>query len=219
MRNRAYCFLRFEYLAGLMVLLFCVPCFSKPPAINVLELNRAYAQNNQESLPVVSLMKWGTPLFVLYSDGRLVAGDQNSRRPRFTQLSEYEMADVMSKISTVEGLWSISADYNLTPNTSDQPLHVLTLRIPGKIQKSVSVYGNLDNPSPTDPRPPKAFMSVLDLIAKLTPPKMKPWDPGYIEVYWGDYSYAPDQRRKVSHGKETRLRRVSHRRHVGFSRD
>jgi hypothetical protein len=34
---------------------------------------------------------------------------------------------------------------------------------------------------------------MLRLLERLTPREITPWDPGYVEVYWSDYSYAPNQ--------------------------
>jgi hypothetical protein len=141
-------------------------------------------------------MEGGIPLFLLYPDGRLFVGRLESKRPDFALLSASELSEVLSKISRIaEGLWGLSGDYDLSPNgvvISDQPMHVLTLRVPGKQEIRVSVYGNLDTPLQGSLLPPKAFTTLLKLLPTLIPKKMLPWDPGYVEIHWSDYSYAPD---------------------------
>jgi hypothetical protein len=175
----------------LLPLAVCQPGLAQPELYRVPALQRAYAANNQDQLPTVSLMDGGIPLFLLYPDGRLLVRSRRSKRPGFATLSDSELSEVLAKISCVEGLWSLSGHYDLTP-WSDQPEHVLTLRIPGRPEKCISVYGNLDAPLQGSSLPPEAFATLMRLLPTLVPKEMQPWDPGYIEVYWSDYSYAPD---------------------------
>jgi hypothetical protein len=188
--------MRLSVSAILLPLAMCQPGLSQSEPYSVPDLQRAYAANNREQRPTVSLMDWGTPLFLLYPDGRLLVGSHRSNRPEFAPLSDSELSDVLSKISRIaEGLWGLSGDYDLSPNgvvISDQQTHVLTLRVPGMQEIRVSVYGNLDPPLEGSLSPPKAFTTLLKLLPTLIPNRTQPWDPGYVEVYWSDYSYAPD---------------------------
>ncbi len=155
-------------------------------------LQQAYATNNAEVLPLVSLMEGGTPLFLLFPDGRLIVGTPQTKRPGFTQLTDHDLQVVVSSLTQLDDFWLLSANYDLAPNVTHQPEHALTLRLPGKPEKSVAVYGALSAPFPA-PVPPAAFTTMLRLLERLTPRELTPWDPGYVEVYWSDYSYAPDQ--------------------------
>lgn len=154
-------------------------------------LQQAYAANNAKTLPIVSLMDGGTPLFLLYPDGRLLVGNRQSNRPGFARITDHDLQVLTALLTPLDDFWQLSAHYNLTEWTH-QPEHVLTLRLPGRPEKSVSVYGALDARFPA-PMPPPAFTTMLRLLERLTPRELTPWNPGYVEVYWGDYSYAPDQ--------------------------
>jgi hypothetical protein len=186
---------RLAFISIFLPVALCQSGLSQSERFNMPDLQRAYAANNKEQLPTVSLMDWGTPLFLLYPDGRLLVGSHRSKRPDFASLSESELSEVLSRISRVKGLWSLSANYDLSPSgttVSDQPLLVLTLRVPGLKEKHVSVYGNLEAPFPGSSHPPEAFATLLRLLPALIPKDMQPWDPGYVEIYWSDYGYAPD---------------------------
>lgn len=156
------------------------------------KLQQAYATNNAEVLPMVSLMEGGTPLFLLYPDGRLIVGTPQSIRPGFARITNHDLQVVVSSLTQLDDFWQLSAYYDLAPNITHQPEHALTLRLPGKPEKSVAIYGALNAPFPA-PLPPPAFAVMLKIIERLTPRELTPWDPGYVEVYWSDYSYAPDE--------------------------
>lgn len=136
-------------------------------------------------------MNWGRPIFVLFPDGRLIVGDTESKRPMTALLSDAEMADVLSKISGITGLWGLFQKYDLFPATN-QPLHILTLRLPRRTERHVEVHGPLDAPRENSVPPPRAFADFLELLPTLQPDGMEPWDPGYVEINWADYSHAPD---------------------------
>ena len=188
--------MRLSVFAFLSALATCQPGLSQAGLYSIPDLQLAYAANNKDQLPAVSLMDRGTPLFLLYPDGRLLVGRRGAKRPEFASLSDSELSDVLSKISMIaEGLWGLSGDYDLSPNgvvISDQQTHVLTLRVPGMQEMRVSVYGNLDTPFQGSLSPPTAFTALLKLLPTLIPKRTHPWDPGYVEIYWSDYSYAPD---------------------------
>lgn len=208
--------MRSAFLPVLLVLAFSAGLSAQAEEFNLAELQKAYAANNAEALPAVSLMYYGTPLFLLYPDGRLLVGNPLSKRPGFTRLTDHDFQILTSSLASLDAFWRLSAYYNLAPNMSDQPLHVLTLRLPGRPEKSVSVYGALDAPFPTpapppafttlllhstgrtqgerqSSAPPPAFTAMLRLLERLTPRELTPWDPGYVEIYWSDYNYAPDE--------------------------
>ena len=182
----------FRLRAALLLMASTLWFSAQADEFNLAELKRAYAANNAEALPTVSFMRGGIPLFLLYPDGRLLVGNRQSKRPGFVQLSAKEYAFALSQLAPNDDFWRLSGKYNLAPNLSDQPEHVLTLRLPGKPAKEVSVYGALDAPFPAT-LPPHAFTVVRNILPQLTPTELQPWDPGYVEINWSDYSYAPDQ--------------------------
>jgi hypothetical protein len=160
---------------------------------NVEEIQKAYAANNRDDLPLVSWMNWGMPQFLLYSDGLLMVANQHSKsRLAIARFSEQELSGVLKILSAKDAFWLLSPSYELT-TWSDQPLHVITVRIPGKKVLGVSVNGDLKPRMEGDENPPPAFTEFVAALSAVTPETMKPWDPGYVEIVWSDYDYAPDR--------------------------
>jgi hypothetical protein len=53
------------------------------------------------------------------------------------------------------------------------------------------VYGKLEKAYPDDTNAPNEFREVTTLLSKIRPSSSVPWDPGYVELGFADYSYAP----------------------------
>jgi len=178
-------------VALLFVAVSAIPSYGTEP-FNLSELQKAYAANNRDDLPLVSWMDWGMPKFLLYPDGSLLAEDLHSKsRLAIARLSGEELNDVLKKLSATDAFWLLSPSYELTKR-SDHPQHVITVRIPGKSTFSVSVYGNLSPKMDDEVQPPPAFLGFIAALSSVTPERMVPWDPGYVEIIWADYGYAPD---------------------------
>lgn len=179
-------------LVSLLLLTVLTP-LGAADAFDQARLQRVYAANNSDELPLVSWMDWGIPKFVLYADGTIIAAEQAPKKGLVSmQLGADELQRLLSSLSTQEAFWSLGSKYELS-RASDQPLSVVTVRIPGKKRKSVSVYGRLQPRSADGSKPPEAFMQFIDALAAQTSGRMTRWDPGYVEILWSDYGYAPDR--------------------------
>ncbi|MEQ1843368.1 MAG: hypothetical protein ABL994_23425, partial [Verrucomicrobiales bacterium] len=97
---------------------------------------------------------------------------------------------MLAKIESQDAFWELAPNYSLT-RWSEQPQNVVSLRLPGKEPKSVSVYGQLIASARDHEAPPSAFVSCIELLKSLIPQETTPWDPGYVEIGWADYGYAP----------------------------
>lgn len=161
-------------------------------AIDVDEVKRAYAVNNQADLPVVRWLTWGTPKFILYPDGELIVPNSRAKsRMGKANLSPQDFSAAAAKIGAQLEFWKLAPSYRLT-RQSEQPLNIVSLRLPGREAITVRVYGPLTARSKDDESAPTAFTSFLDVLNSLIPPDTVPWDPGYVEIGWGAYDYAPD---------------------------
>lgn len=161
--------------------------------IDTEAVQRAYAANNTNDVPLVWWMNGGMPMFLLYADGSLMVADRQSKSGLTTaRLSKDDLNAALKKVSAQDGFWLLSPRHELTTWT-DQALNTVSVRIPGKTVVSVSVYGSLTSRSKNAGSPPEAFTRFLDTLAGVTPEKMQPWDPGYVEILWADYDYAPDR--------------------------
>lgn len=156
-------------------------------------LQRAYVANNADDLPIVSWMIYGFAEFLLYSDGTLMAADAHAKsRLSAAKLTREEMEQVVDTLARREGFLALKPYYELT-TWRHQALNMVTLRIPGKPVVSVAVYGELKPRAKEGAIPPAEFTEFLDLLTSLIPKKMKPWDPGYVEIHWMDCANAVDQ--------------------------
>lgn len=162
-------------------------------AIDVDEVKRAYAVNNQADLPVVRWLTWGTPKFILYPDGELTVPNSRAKsRMGKANLGPQDFSAAMAKIGAQLEFWKLTPNYRLT-RQSEQPLNIVSLRLPGREAITVRVYGPLTARSKDDESAPTAFTSCLDVLSSLIPPDTVPWDPGYVEIGWVAYDYAPDR--------------------------
>jgi len=179
-------------LLSLLLLAVISPLGAANP-FDQVQLQRAYAANNRDELPIVSWMNGGRPKFVLYADGTILAAAEAPTKGLVAmQLTSDELQRVLGALSTQDAFWSLRSSYELTRG-SDQPLNTVTICIPGKEQKSVEVYGRFQPLAPETAKPPEAFVQFIDALSALTSGRMKPWDPGYVEILWTDYDYAPDR--------------------------
>jgi hypothetical protein len=182
--------LTFASLCGFLVVVLRLQAVG---AFDSGSLQRLYIKNNSNESPVVSWMDWGTPKFLLYSDGTIIAADRKSKSGlAATLLGPDELRAALSAVSAKESFWLLDSRYRLTKR-SEQPLNIVSVRVPGREQHKVSVYGRLKPQSNEDSKPPPAFTEFVETLSALIPEKMQPWDPGYVEILWADYDYAPDR--------------------------
>lgn len=164
-------------------------------SFNVPLLLASYQQNNQHEVPVVSYMIHSTPQILVYPDGKVLTKASPEEKSRsglvLAQLSSNELAAVLASVASVEGFYSLSNKYRLS-RWSEQPLHTVSVRLPNRPEKSVSVYGRLEKPRPDDMTAPPEFLNLIALVLSIHPKPSSPWNPGYVEIGFADYSYAPE---------------------------
>lgn len=162
--------------------------------IDVKALLARYDENNQEPVPVVEYMIDAYPQVLIYPDGLLLttAGDSaESPSGRLTaRLPGNVLTNILEDLSAHEGFWKLEDRYRLTRWT-DQPGCHVTLRIAGRPPKTVGVYGRMTNQHPEDKKPPQDFVDMVAALSRIRAQGLKAWDPGYVEVEFWDYSYAP----------------------------
>lgn len=174
------------------------------------ELLARYAAHKDGPIPCISEMNWGIPVLLVYGDGTVIFPHPDGKkvpRERATtasgymeaRLSEGELAALFRGIDAIAGFKDLEANYKLT-EWSDQALHTIRVTPPGRPEKTVVVYGELDpgrrnNLGSRFPQlePPRAFLEVDTLLRNFRPQNARPWNPGFVEVTMSDYSYAPDQ--------------------------
>jgi hypothetical protein len=182
--------LTFASLCGFLVIVLRLQGVG---AFELDSLQHLYAKNNSNEPPVVSWTDWGTAKFPLYSDGTIIAADRKSKSGlAATLLGPDELRAALSAVSAKETFWLLDSKYRLTER-SEQQLNIVSVRVPGREHYKVSVYGRLKPRSNEDSKPPPAFTEFVETLSALIPEKMQPWDPGYVEILWGDYDYAPDR--------------------------
>lgn len=168
----------------------------KDIVFDVPALLARYQNNNKHTIPIVSYMCDGVPVVVIYPDGTVITTARPSDRSRsgllVAQFSNEELVELLANIASNEGLWGLSSSYRLS-RASDQWTHNVTVRIDGRPEKKVSVYGNPNLAAPGDTIAPVEFQKFIESLQEIRPKGLKPWDPGYVEVSFSDYSYAPEK--------------------------
>lgn len=174
-------------------------------------LKRSYAANNKSELPIVSWINHGSAKFLLYADGAVMVADPRSKsRLAGGRFSDEELQSAIVRLSLQQEFWTLDSFYKLSTWNHD-PLNVVKLRLPGKQSHSVSVYGLIEPreildrvrtnaelvrigflKNETVVSPPAAFVGLLRLLDTIRPKQLSPWDPGYVEILWSDYGYAPE---------------------------
>lgn len=153
-----------------------------------------YEENNQAPVPVAEYMIDAYPQVLIYPDGRLLVPDTNPAESSSglltVRLSPSSLTNVLEDLSAHEGFWKLENRYRLTRWTDQPDCHV-TLRIPGHSEKTVGVYGRMTKKHLEDADPPQDFVEMVAALRRLRPEGLKAWDPGYVEVEFWDYSYAP----------------------------
>jgi hypothetical protein len=173
-----------------------------------VQLLARYDANKNGAIPVISEMNWGDPVLLVYEDGRVIfphadrtkkPADRTTTPSGYleTTLTAEALTALERRVSEVTVFWDLDADYKLT-EWGDQPKHTIRLRLPGRPEKTVSVYGEIDpalapkNELQLETRPPPTpFAEMNALLRDFRPSGAHPWDPGFVEVLLTDYGYAP----------------------------
>lgn len=190
------------------ILLFIAGCSTQSPTalkitngaflpsqdFDVPRLLALYQKNNQQEEPVVSYMIYGEPQLLVYPDGKVLTKASKEKSPSrlmLAHVSTNEVTAILASIASQPGIESLSNRYQLS-RWSERPLHTIKVRWADRPTKSISVYGDVERPFPEDAAAPPPFLSLRGLLLSIQPKPSAPFDPGYVEMGFADYSYAPD---------------------------
>ena len=164
--------------------------------IDVEQLKRAYAANNQHDAPLVLWTEGGGApgiRFLLFANGDVFVPNAHSKsRLGKSRLGPESVRAIVTKLEAQEKFWALSpryADYDMLLELSD---NTISLRLPKKRPITVTVDAALMFGSSSQ-RPPRAFVECMNLLKTFIPAHTIPWDPGYVEIGWSDYSYARER--------------------------
>ena len=182
----------------LVIALIALPalCAVAAEPINVQRIKRAYAANNKHDVPLVSWMEGGGAAgvkFLLFADGEVLVPNARAKSGLGNcRLSPESLRAVLGKIEAQDKFWALSSRYEDPNVTIELPDNAISLRLPKKPAITVSVDAALTAGS-SNQLPPRAFINCMNLLKSLIPAHTTPWDSGYVEIGWSDYSYAPDR--------------------------
>ena len=162
--------------------------------INVQQIKKAYAANNQHGVPLVSWTEGGGApgvKFLLFANREVLVPNARAKsRLGKTRLSPESVRAVVAKLEAQDKFWTLSSSYADLNVILELPDNTISLRLPKKRAITVTVDAALTAGS-SDQLPPRAFLDCMKLLKSLIPANTTPWDPGYVEIGWSDYSYAP----------------------------
>ena len=171
-------------------------CVTAAEPINIQELKKAYAANNRHDVPIVAWTEGGGApgvKYLLFSSGQLIV--QNARaksRLGTSRLSAASVRAVVAKLEAQDEFWTLSPTYRDPNIILELPDNTISLRLPHKRPITVTVDAAL-TVGQSKQVPPKAFVDCIKLLKSLKPAHTTPWDPGYVEIGWSDFSYARER--------------------------
>lgn len=162
---------------------------------DIPKLQALYRENNRQEAPLVSYMMATIPILLIYPDGTFIVGSTNSAANPSglltAKVSRDRLRDILDELAAFDEFWKLKEGYSLSEAT-DQIAYIVAIRVPGREPKSVWVYGEPIPPDEPDLKPPPAYSDIVDCLTTIRPEGLKPWDPGYVELYFADYGYAPE---------------------------
>jgi hypothetical protein len=160
--------------------------------INVEQIKKAYAANNRHDVPLVSWMEGGGApgvKFLLYPDGELLVPNSRAKSGLGTvRISPERLRSILAQIEAQDEFWTLSSRYEVPGVILELPDNRISLHLPRRRAITVSVDAALTT-GQSKQLPPRAFTNCLNLLKSLIPPHTIPWDPGYVEIDWADFSY------------------------------
>ena len=163
--------------------------------IDIAALLLRYDENNRKPSPLVEYVG-RLPEVLIYPDGLFMVTDGNCTegKPKSrwlaVHLSPTQLTNILAKLCSHEAFWTLENRYNLVRGY-DLPACQVTLRIPGQREKRVGVVGWMENQYLDTEKPPQEFVDFVEALSSIRPEGLHVWDPGYVEVQFWDYGYAP----------------------------
>jgi hypothetical protein len=164
-------------------------------AINVEQIKKAYAENNRHDVPIVLWTEGGGApgvRFLLFANGDVLVPNASAKSGLGkSRLSAEEVRSVVAKLSAQPGFGTLALRYTDPNAIVELPDNTISLRLPKKLPITVTVDAALTSGS--SDRTPRAFIECMNLLKTFIPAHTTPWDPGYVEIGWSDYSYARER--------------------------
>src|ERR1041385_8242227 len=183
-------------LTAVMFLVVAAHGVTAAEPINVQQIKKAYAANNRQDVPIVQWTEGGGApgvKFLLFANGELLVPNAHAKSGLGTsRLSPESVRAIVTKIAAQDKFWALSSRYDDPNVIIELPDNSISLRLPEKRTITVTVDAALTAGSSTQ-RPPRAFVECMNLLKTFIPAHTIPWDPGYVEIGWSDFSYARER--------------------------
>ncbi len=165
--------------------------------INIEQIQKAYADNNRHDVPIVLWTEGGGApgvRFLLFANGDVLVPNAHAKSGLGkSRLSAEEVRSVVAKLSAQPGFGTLARSYTARNASVELPDNTISLRLPKRFPVTVTVDAALTTGS--SDRTPRAFIECINLLRTFIPAHTTPWDPGYVEIGWSDFSYARERPR------------------------
>ena len=170
--------------------------------VDVEQLQKAYAENNRHDVPIVLWTEGGGApgvRFLLFANGDLLVPNAHAKSGLGkSRLSPEQVRSVVAQLSAQSRFWRLARSYTDRNMIVELPDNTISLRLPKRLPATVTVDAALTSGS--SDRTPRPFVECMNLLKTFIPAHTTPWDPGYVEIGWSDFSYARE--RSVAWPKE-----------------
>jgi hypothetical protein len=188
--------LSFSRFTPLMLVAVSAHAVTAAEPINVQQIKKAYAANNRHDVPIVLWTEGGGApgvKFLLFANGELLVPNARAKsRLGISRLSPEGVRAIVAKLAAQDTFWALSSRYDDPNIILELPDNTISLRLPNKRAATVTVDAALTSGS-SSRRPPRAFVECMNLLKTFIPAHTIPWDPGYVEIGWSDFSYARER--------------------------
>jgi hypothetical protein len=195
--------LRLSRFTSVILVVVAIHAATAAGPINVDDIKKAYAENNRHDVPIVLWTEGGGASgvkFLLFANGELLVPNARAKsRLGMSRLSTEAVRAIIAKLAAQDRFWTLSSTYDDPNIILEVPDNSISLRLPKKRPITVTVNAALTSGS-SSRRPPTAFVECMNLLKTFIPAQTAPWDPGYVEIGWSDFSYARE--RSVAWPKE-----------------
>jgi hypothetical protein len=188
--------LRVSLFTSVMLIVVAAHAVTAAAPINVEQIKKAYAANNRHDVPIVLWTEGGGApgvKFLLFANGELLVPNARAKsRLGTTRLSPEGVRAIVAKLAAQDKFWALSSRYDDPNIILELPDNTISLRLPKKRPITITVDAALTSGS-SSRRPPRAFVECMNLLKTFIPAHTIPWDPGYVEIGWSDFSYARER--------------------------
>src|SRR4051794_18388427 len=189
--------LSFSRVTWIILVVVAAHAVTAAEPIKIAQIKNDYAANNQHEVPLVAWTEGGGApgvKFLLFANGDVLVPNARAKsRLGKGRLGPETVRAVVAKLEAQDKFWALSSRY-ADPNglIVEGPETTISLRLPRKRSITVSLDAAVTSGESTQ-LPPRAFRQCMKLLKTFIPAHTTPWDPGYVEIGWSDYSYAPER--------------------------